>query len=220
MITLEENMSVKDIRQWLGDGWFLYRPKKYPGMVAAHVTEWPDYSHPALNPETAYINIRLSSGHNEIRPIIELQECVFPHWPTLGSLNIEGFKFALNLKRTQQKQWCRTYNSRQIMTEVPRRKELFKLFRKPPAFAPHVPDVVRAAFFPVYPTIEEAHNYFNTGWASVALTPTLIVTNTSPRFVYFRGELAAAIKSGQLLSINARLVSRVEKVLGEGGIDL
>lgn len=216
MIKLEKEMNWRDIRQWLRDGWFWYKNPESEEYAPAVVVSWPPSTE--TGEDSPHDRAVIALSENDTHPVGRNQiiNNVFPHWPNLGSLNFGAYKVAIHVTRMQSKQWCRTYNIRQLRLIIPRQKQL----KIRGVGGMNTFECVPEVFTPQYPSADGAKQLFNEGWKSVALTSNVIVTNTTPRFVYFRGELAAAIKNQQLISINERLVRRVEKVLGDGGIEL
>lgn len=218
MIAMEANMSWSDIGQWLRDGWFYVKGPNYPGLRPARLSEPVGSDHGG-----SCLSVTDIHDNTEAIPYNAISERVFPHWPNIGAVNVSDYKIAVWMERRQLKQWRRTYNARQLNLSVPRSHALETSTLTAATMrqlSAHDPAVVKDVFAPIYPEIDQVNRLFRLQWGSVAITPRIIITNTSPRFIYYRGKLAGAIRGGYFLATNEQLARRVTKVLGEGELDL
>jgi hypothetical protein len=213
MISLEDNMTMGDIEQWVGGGFFL--TPAADGYVPAEVAWWPEHNEDGecFDDEDLFC-LRLCDGDStQVRfRQAEAQERIFPHWPFCGSINLLHHKLAVHVERLQMKQWRRTFNWRQVKILVPQQWALTG-----GSMMNTDEQVVRAIFNPEYPT-DSLSTWFADGWKSVALTPHVIVTNTAPALmVYYNGELAAKLRTdGAFDAIDVRMTHLLSKLYPEG----
>lgn len=204
MIPLPKDIVAKDVTQWLGEGWFYAEltPNVFSvaRLLVANGEENKAYLTLLYNDPDK--DVEITCGFNQL----------YAFWPECGSLNIvpnkeqkiDG-KYAVHLARLQKKQWKRTYNAYCLKLRV--------ISHKTDDFSvsPDYSQVVAAAFNPEYFTYTEALDKFESGWRSVAINPSLLVSN-SPRdeqIVYIDGELIGIIKEKKLTCFNPGLKRRL-----------
>jgi hypothetical protein len=211
MIKMEPNMCPDDVQQWLREGYFYYRKDDDGDLMIGTIDYWAEHSEDSYVIRNALTDERWS--------VPDVCPYVFPHWPEIASINLPEYCFAVHLSRLQMKQWRRTYNSRQLRLTVPRKWELSG--QNAMAYNVNINDkvVATSAFTPEYPTLEEAAARLDEGWASVALNQAVIVTNTAPRYVYYRGDLAGRLLHGKYEAIDAAHTPRLLKLF-PGGLTL
>lgn len=216
MITLEDNMCTSDIEQWIGGGWFLLKMGN-GALAPAEVSWWPgrDDDEEYDEDENSLFVCRTTDGHEMRLDRGDLKECVFPHWPMCGSINLYRYKFAAHVERLQMKQWRRTFNWRQCKITAPQQWERT-------GHSLQSPETTKEVFQPKYVEPAELAEMFAEGWSSVALTPHVIVCNnaTYAPLVYYNGELACKLRaSGTFDPIDVRMTALLTK-LYPGGIKI
>ena len=184
---LPQDVAISDVWQWLGRGWF-YHQESGKARVPAELQQMENDSY--------YVS--LSTGDEKT---FNRDEC-FPHWPQCGALNMQGY--AIVLDRQSQRQYRRTYNSRCILLSVPRKWDVMKKYDGVKLVTPDSPEVVNAAFAPVYYTYTRALSLLEAGWVSVALNPFLIVAGTvEEQLIYYRSKLTAKVMDGKLIPLDS-----------------
>lgn len=196
MKSIPEDVSMVDLHQWLGQGWFFY--KEGETLVPAQLVD----------------EMRISTIDDNCYHV--QYSLTFPFWPVCGALNLDGY--AIYLERLQRRQYRRTYNSRCLSLTIPRKWEVMK---SPVASAvgistltPDDHEVIKAAFEPKYYTYTSAMRMMHTeGWVSVALNPYVIVSGGHEKcHVYYRRKLVGTIKDGCLTPIGAQ-DARIRRII-------
>lgn len=178
-----EELVPQDRSQWLNHGWGLTRVKSDPEPVVTHFAE--------VSSSRDYAIIRRYTGPEEYEELatelagIEL----YCHWPVGGAINIpmQGTTVAGVLERRTQKQYRRTCCPNLYTLEFPKMWAAVKKFgpelsELTPAWA----RVMWAAFRPHYPHVNVALGMLREGTtASVALSPSLILSGTGNRILIF-----------------------------------
>jgi hypothetical protein len=189
MIPLPKQITPQDVNQWLQHGWFV---AEYEGnQIIGQLREF--------NGETMYMYDLKTKRVKQV-----MTESVRVHWPMCGAINVGPI--ALYIIRRQLKQWRRTYNSRQVHMQIPRKWEAMKVYGDVLRdLSPDAPDVVAALFDPTYPVYDDAREDIQQGVAfSRALSPHIILAGTPDTLlVYNRGDLAGRIMGGRILPIGA-----------------
>lgn len=211
MIKLEHGMCINDVEQWVGGGFFLTEVNGR--TVPAEVSWWPERDDEGeCYDEELYCLTTVEDEPTHVRFHHEaVRDHILPHWPLCGSVNLLYNKLAIHVERQQMKQWRRTFNWRQVKVLVP--QQWFLLGNGHENFATHrsVPDI----FNPQYPADYE--EWFADGWRSVALSPHVIVVNTTPRMVYYNGQLACKLRrDGQFDPVDLRITHLLSKLYPEG----
>lgn len=192
MIKLPRDISAHDVHQWLNNGFFYVnvdganRVAGYDGAdedvekVGAELVESGDY-----------VNVDF--------------EDVYPHWPFCGALNVGPVGVFLN--RRQERQYRRTYNSRQLQLAIPRRWEAMKQYggavREMTA---DTREVVLSAFAPQYPALSAVMDQLHTGEAfSRAINPHIVLVGAGDNvLVYYKNVYVAIMEpDGKLVPVNA-----------------
>jgi hypothetical protein len=177
VIALPEDITSKDVNQWLCEGWFYV---KHEGelKIARYITSISEHSTLVRTLDDEELTVPHS--------------WLFAHWPACGSINIVSNPktgFAAHLVRLQKKQWKRTYNTYCLkMRPISDQQDHF-------TFGADGEAVVRAAFNPEYFTYTEVLKHkFPEGWVSCAINPSLIVMKVpDQQMVYVDGEVVGLI---------------------------
>lgn len=191
MIPLPQDITSKDIHQWLDGGWCY---AEVNGVL--RMAMFQKY----IEPSGAMVVTDDLNGN--IVPV----EKVYAHWPMCGAINIMPWthpmtpvvkldgKHAIQLRRVQRKQWKRTYNSgclSLVPIGAPHQRYL----------SPEIYGVAKCAFNPEYFSYTDVvQNKFPEGWKSCAITPSLIVTNGVTKKVFLNGELIGKIDAENLMT--------------------
>lgn len=177
MISLPVGISTGDLEQWVGGGWFFFNHdgEFKPAMMNSYPNENGRY-------QVVFTDGNVATSRS--------LEHVKPHWPVCGSLNVLEARVALYVDRLQRKQFCRTYNYRLVRVVTPGKSII----------GGHVMDglhpsseyFVKNLFSPTYFSLPEiVKDKFEDGWASCAVSPTVIVLKQRPRnMIFYRGEIA------------------------------
>lgn len=183
MIPLPEDIGWSDIRQWLHDGWFLFRPTAIDELRPGCLSEDIDRPH------------RYNVCDLDGREFPFLRGNVFPCWPKCGAVNMDGY--AAYIERIPQRVYRRTYNINCVKLSIPRKWDVMKRVGTGIGeLSPLSKDVVKAVFKPIYYRYSQATEMMDTGQAvSVALTPYLVVAGGT---VYYRNNLVANIEDGKI----------------------
>ena len=195
MNPLPQDLSISDIYQWLGEGWFLFR---HDGQFIVSSLE-------------EEMTLRTITGvrHDLIR------DRTYPLWPICGSLNLSEFGYAIYLERIQRRQYRRTYNHKCLSLTIPRKWEVMKAKSlEVDQIHPNTPVVIKEAFDPTYYTYTEALGLMDhEGWTSVALNPYIIVSGGPEKcHVYYRRKLVGTITNGQLVPIGDQS-ARIKRII-------
>lgn len=188
MIRFPEGISRHDLDQWTRRGWFV--------RVDDNDTIVDIVS--AVDIEQRELFVRSTSGNEYWCPVAELAV----HWPHCGSINV-GERVAVHLTRRQQRQWRRTYNSRQVNLMIPRKWDAMKLFDNVRDITLNSPELIEELFSPSYTPYDVAMRAISTGEAfSRALSPHIILAgNHSGVLCYYRGELVGDISSDNTMRL-------------------
>jgi hypothetical protein len=198
MIALPEDITRKDILQWLEGGWFFVANQSGTYQIAS--------MYGVSDKNVDDLITVLPMGGTE--PITATRAQVFPHWPECGALNLMGGKFAVSLVRLQKKQWKRTYNGLCIkMRVISDAQEHFSVNADSD-------EVVTAAFGPQYFTYSDVVKFrFKDGWKSCAISPSLIVMKGAENdntTVFLSGEIIGLIDDqSRFTCINVGLKRRL-----------
>jgi hypothetical protein len=179
MQPIPEDVMTPDVWQWLNNGWFFH--DSGDGKLC------PAYMENSGGDLTV---MRVDGNeYDYVR-----HEC-FPHWPDCGAVNLHGF--AVILDRIQSRQYRRTYNTRCVELQIPRKWEVMKRYPMAKTMTADTPEVVNAVFTPTYYTYTRALELLGSGWVSVALNPHLIVVgDRDSHLLYYRGKLLAKVEGG------------------------
>lgn len=184
-VAIPQDVMMHDVWQWVGRGWFWH--KAGGQQVPAELEQVS---------EEVYRVICTNGDEHPFRR----KEC-FVHWPQCGAVNMQGYAIVLN--RTQQRQYRRTYNSRCLTLDIPRKWDAMKRYESVKKITADSPEVVVAAFEPTYYTYSTALGLLEQGWVSVALNPFLIVAGTpEEQLIYYRSKLTARIEGGKLVPLD------------------
>jgi hypothetical protein len=116
-----------------------------------------------------------------------------------GAVNLDGYAVFIN--RQSRQQYRRTYNSRCLTVDVPRKWDVMKAAGTLTVTADSA-DVVNAAFNPVYYSYSDAMLKLSEGCVTVALNPHLVLAGDGDNMlVYYRCELVGKIVRNQLVPI-------------------
>lgn len=185
MQPIPKDVNLDDVWQWLNRGWFYYDKgtELVPACMVQHdrhefmvqTTEGDEYGY-------------------------QRDKC-YPHWPRCGAINLQGL--AVIVERTQQRQYRRTYNSRCVLLNVPRKWDAMKRHPWVKNITPENPEVVNALFKPEYFNYDRALELLDAGWVSVALNPYLVIAGTrDEQLVYYRSKLTARVSEGRYLPLD------------------
>lgn len=190
---LPNTMHQQDVWQWLGGGWFYYRPPDTGCMTIASLHEGDEEDE-----DGSYRMTVSTLDGDDYR--LEAERCA-AHWPVCGALNLPDFKAAIVLERDQLRQYRRTYNSRCLRIVIPREWEVAKDSPTLRNLNPNNPAVVEAAFEPEYPDYDGACALLEAGWKSVALHRHLILVGPN-KLVYYRTKLLGQITDNVFVPLN------------------
>lgn len=215
MITLEENMKASDYRQWLDEGYFFYKEKETEELKIATCDVWPsqhdyydedDAPVPTIDWDKFRFKLDYLSGEDSVfLTREEMHERVFPHWPQCGAINVPNQGLALVVQRHQQHQYKRTFTAYGVTIKIPRywdiarHREWLNM-----SFLADDPIIVKELFFPEYPTAEDAISMLSNGWASVALSPHIIlvgVNHGNSPGIYHRARYVGVLNVNNFVAI-------------------
>lgn len=181
MQPIPDDVGLDDVWQWLNRGWFKYQKG--------------DTYVPATLVQVDRREFAVQTTDGDEYPY--KRGLCFPHWPTCGAVNLQGF--AIIVERTQQRQYRRTYNNRCVLLDIPRKWDVMKRHPFVQSLTPDNPEVVNALFNPEYYTYARALELLDGGWVSVALNPYVVVAGTrDDQLIYYRGKLLARVVDGEL----------------------
>ena len=182
MQPIPSDVDREDVWQWLNHGWFFH-----------------DDGAGSISPAMLEDGFEVRRTDGKCFPY-DRREC-FPHWPECGATNAEGFAFIMH--RDQVRQYRRTYNSRCVNLEIPRKWDVMKRHRWVQRATADSEEIVNAVFNPKFYTYTQALDLLSGGWVSVALNPYLIVAGTSEEHVlYYRGKLLAKVSQGAMAPLD------------------
>lgn len=192
MISLND-ITEHDIHQWLNGGWIDVNGtvKKYHSVVGDVIRVYND-----------------AETDLEDYPVSECRA----HWPQCGAVNVDGY--AVVITRSSRQQYRRTYNSRVLTTDLPRKWDVMKALGTQIAHRPDDAGLVQAAFRPRYFAYAEALQQLDMGWVTCAMTPYLVLAgNSEEHLLYYRGTLVGTISGSELTPIgdDPRTVTRLLK---------
>ena len=135
-------------------------------------------------------------------------------WPDCGCVNVSS-GFAVYVQRRQNRQWRRTYNSREVSVTIPDRWELMKA-RGAPISTPGEYEIAYAVHRADYPTIVTAETWLDCGMRmSVAISPHVILAGEGNKRIYLRDELVGVLQDGKVVpTAGTSKARRVLKALG------
>jgi len=177
MFQVPRDDDFADIRQWLNGGLFCDEAGiayKFTGMGEdRRATGWPVYPDESL--AVAPRNFRQSE--------------IYLHWPLCGAVNNKNKKFALYVQRLPRRQYARTFCPQQVEVLVPRGYEvLARIGTRRNSLDANSNEVLRALFYPEYPAnYEEAEQWLEDGWLSVALTRRVTLVKAEGKLLVFDG---------------------------------
>lgn len=185
MQPLPSDIHEDDVWQWLNNGWFFYRT--LDGLVPASLGS-------GRHDQLMAVTVSGNSFEFDV-------ESAYPHWPTCGAINLQGY--AVIVQRSSTRQYRRTYNSRGVTLEIPRKWDVLRRYPEALTLLPNDPKVVSALFNPQYYTYQRALELLGPQWVSVALSPLLVLVGTpEEHLVYYRGKLLGRIRDGMLDALN------------------
>lgn len=204
MISLPSDITPQDLNQWVEGGWFFYKTKSGE-LTPAMMDLYP-------SPTEKHYVVRLVGGATDRSADLDR---IKPHWPVCGALNIVQSKSAVYIERLQKKQFCRTYNYRLVRMTVPGRTLLggHEVGNLHPSSDFLVAQLFNPEYFPLDDIVKRK---FTDGWASCAVSPTVIILKQRPRhLIFYRGELAGYVGEGNKLEdVDATMVPKLLKHLG------
>ena len=188
MIPLPHDITIRDVRQWLSNGYFyVLFPEDSTSKVCklAHT-----YHDRAVGENSNRIASNVSvyvifdengvdvSGDEEVLTVPA--DTIRCHWPKCGSINVPrgDFKVAIHTVRPPHRGWARTYDPRRVNTQMPGRWYLRSGPRSHLPSYPRERRLTHALFFPTYPdNIHDAIDKWigEDGWKSVALNDHTII---------------------------------------------
>lgn len=184
MQPIPSDVRLGDVWQWLNGGWFIHESEA--GRRPAQLEQYN---------EDEFV-VRTVDGDEYT---YERDSC-FPHWPACGAVNVHGF--AVIVDRQQMRQYRRTYNSRCVLVDIPRKWDVMKRHEQAKRMTPDTPELVEAVFDPQYYSYTRALELLGAGWASVALNPYLVVVGKPEKqLIYYRSKLLAEIQEGRLIPL-------------------
>lgn len=212
MIPLPRNISPDDIEQWFNRGIIMAEvdgrlvPCYYNGV-----------RHRGDDEGTLFVSVEtLQQGEEAHVPL----DKVFGHWPRCGAVNchdVSGGNIAVFVERTQRRQYRRTYNPRSLSVSVPDRTSVLRKAGDRAVAGVLTYDRYTAQVFnPVYYTVSQAEVMLRGTHASVALSPTTVITcgDGTNRRVYYNNELVAKYCPHGLVPLRARIPRAVSKRFG------
>lgn len=186
MIALPSGMSAHDVSQWLSDGVFLARRNSNAEWRPCTLLRFED----GIRVRDVATREAFTANPDNIRA----------HWPVCGAVNLlEGPAglppFAVYVRRLQRKQYRRTYNNGCLRVSVMRTWQHLKMYpRELLNVHPMSNQVINAAFFPTYPTLDEAQKMMRDGRVSVALDPNIILVSGPDVHVYYKEVYAGTLQ--------------------------
>lgn len=190
MIRIPEDISSRDLNQWVGGGVCLL-----DDTVPVRLECGEEDEDIGL--------IRIDNGRAECLSWDEVGDRLSAFWPKCGSLNTTK-GFAVYLERSQSQQYRRTYNKRVLTLTVPGKWDVMRSCGRDRMAGLH-PDhagIVKAAFNPDYPEWDVAMELLeDAGVYSVALNPYIIIGQRGgDPAVFYRGQRAGYIRNGRYIS--------------------
>lgn len=210
MIPLPEDISPDDIEQWFNRGII---------MVSMNDDMVPCYYNGVrrdLDEDVTGINVETFNGEE----IEVATRDVFGYWPRCGAVNCrapKGFNIAVFVERMQRRQYRRTYNARSVHPTIPDAAAVTKKAGHQAAqFVLCYDRFTPPVFNPVYYTAPQALAMLNGEHASVAVSPTTVVTcgDGENRRIYYNGEFVAKYCPHGLVPLRARIPRAVSKRFG------
>lgn len=196
MIVLPERINADDLQQWLGGGICMSRHSDNAPWEPSVYELIHDVDAAGL---PTLLTVRYGP-HFDMRRVVPMHN-IAGHWPMCGSVNVRDYKVAVHVNRKPAKQFKRTFSSRQVTVEVPRKWDVQKRIGATAGALRDCPiPVINAVFDPWYPVVDEAFVLLESGWTTIALNPRVIVAadETGKRMIYYAGELAAVSAGGRL----------------------
>ncbi len=191
MIRLPEDISNRDLHQWLGGGVCLL-----DDTIPVHLMD-AEEGEDAINVQ------RVADGRTEWVNWEDVGERLAASWPKCGALNLPG-GFAVYVDRSQSQQYRRTYNKRVLTVHVPGKWDVMRTCGRDVLMAldPNSTAVVLAAFNPEYPEWDEAMELLaSLSVYSVAVNPYIIIGQRGgDPVVFYRGQRAGYIRGGRYVS--------------------
>ena len=218
MIPLPKDITVGDVRQWLGDGVCLFKHPESGDPVPGtyHDCEWNN---------SEIVRRIVLCGVSDGNLHVVSPEDVYVYWPKFGAVNITQTDsdlphpvFALYVQRDQVRRYCRTFNRRGFTVVVPG-EDMVRRRVSPGtiANASATPNLALSLHSPNYYAVPEALAALGTGAAvSVALSRSVVLAQQAlgELLVYYRGRLVAKRIDGVLVSlIGPRLPKAITKRL-------
>ena len=184
---LPKDISSRDVVQWLQGGWF-------------HVDKGTERIPTVCSFEEIRDSGQVRVIGTDGERFITAQSRIHAHWPICGALNIDGYAVVLN--RESRQQYRRTYNSRCLTIDIPRKWDVMKAAGTEASVNPDTAMVVEAAFNPMYYSYSDALQRLAEGSVSVAMNPHLIIAgDMGMLLVYYRGTLVGKVEGTQMLPI-------------------
>lgn len=208
MIPLPDDITMRDVRQWLGSGYFYALLDE--GKTVCYLSH--EYSERAsgensqrIARDVAVVAVYDSDGRRiftedgDARTVKVPASILRCHWPKCGSVNILENKLAVHTFRPPHRGWTRTYDQRRVDMKMPGRWYMRNGPRNELPRYPGHKDKTHALFFPIYPeSAQEAVEQWigESGWKSVALNDHTIIVpggETGYTRVYHEGVLVGKL---------------------------
>lgn len=190
MIRIPEDISTRDLHQWVGGGVCLLDETIPVQLMDCEEDEELNFA-------------RIDNGRSEYLQMEDVGDRLSAFWPKCGSLNLPG-GFAVYVERNQSQQYRRTYNQRVLTLTVPGKWDVMRACGTDRllSISPNNKDVILAAFNPDYPEWDEAMELLEREDVySVALNPYVIIgLRGGDPVVFYRGQRAGYIRSGRYVS--------------------
>ena len=213
---LPEDITIRDLYQWISDGYVMINGA--PARLSEADYMFDDDGD--RGSDLAYQRpdgFRFDMLTDEDDVPVALAD-VYCHWPKCGSINT-ALGVALYVQRTQRRQWRRTFNGRCVDVRVPLHWQATKLHgRAAIRSLQHLSvPVITELFNPTYVSVEDAVDRLQGKRAlTVAVDRNVILGGwgaESPVEIYYRGELCGTLDDNGTHIANVSTRNRVNKKL-------
>lgn len=204
MLRIPQDLSTRDVEQWLGGGTFYARKRAGAKWQLARLLGGGGETGKAHVYFLADKEDSPTLSHSNLRA----------HWPRCGAVNTP--RFALYVQRQQRRQYRRTYNGRCVTMDVLGK---WRLLDDVPAYEMIVDkemfDTLQHVFEPEYPARVDDWQEWMNGRGSVALNPQITLVGKENPTVFYRTTPVGTFDGDNFdLDCEPTLAMRVQKLIG------
>lgn len=214
MQLIPHDLNQRDIVQWLQHSWFMYRKAPY---------KYVDISENRSANGGFSVTCRSINGSGSRANTAEM----YITWPRCGSVNVND-KYAVHVTRVPTKTYNRSYSYRCVTVEIPNKWDVMGFLgnaNEQAVVATATGDegeIVKALFFPNYPSMDEALEYLGNGSRiSVAISPSIILCRGDSSGVlarvYYRGKGIGDLTTARQFvngDLDPLIEAKIKKLLG------